>query len=66
MVSILRQGNQNAASFLRGLSSDTKPVVKFGDVFMANGSVFEEIDTGDKYMYDAENEVWHRVAQGEA
>lgn len=41
------------ASSFAGRSIDTKPV----DV--ANGSIYEEIDTGRTYSYDAENAVWH-------
>lgn len=40
-----------AASFA-GRSIDTKPV----DV--ANGSTYEEIDTGRIYRFDAENKQW--------
>ena len=40
-----------AASFA-GRSIDVKPV----DV--ANGSIYEEIDTGRIYRFDAENKLW--------
>ena len=43
------------ATTLYGLSTDDKPVT-FG-----NGSIFIEIDTGDSYMFDAENSVWYPV-----
>lgn len=35
----------------KGLSTDTKPAA-------ANGSSFLEMDTGDMYYYDADNETW--------
>lgn len=42
---------------LRGLSTDDKPtVLTNGEI--DNGSVFIEIDTGDVYLYDGENEEW--------
>lgn len=40
---------------LRGLSTDTKPT----DV--GNGSVYICIDTGDIYMFDAQNKQWNEV-----
>lgn len=36
----------------RGLSTDEKPMN------VANGSGFFEMDTGDYYMYDEENQQW--------
>lgn len=45
---------------LRGLSSDEKPVeIENGTI--ENGSVFIEIDTGDVYIFDAENKEWNVV-----
>lgn len=42
---------------LRGLSSDEKPVeIENGTI--ENGSTFIEIDTGDVYIFDAENKEW--------
>lgn len=37
-----------------GLSGDEKPTG------VANGSTFLEIDTGNVFCYDAENNVWHQ------
>lgn len=36
-----------------GLSTDDKP-----DVYVPNGSLFYEMDTGELAMYDAENKIW--------
>lgn len=45
---------------LRGLSSDEKPVeIENGTI--ENGSEFIEIDTGDVYLFDAENKEWNVV-----
>lgn len=42
---------------LRGLSTDEKPTeIENGTI--ENGSVFIEIDTGDVYIFDAENTEW--------
>lgn len=40
------------ASSFAGRSIDTKPVN------VANGSIYEEIDTGRIYRFDAENKQW--------
>ena len=49
---------------LCGLSTDTKPTGSFDGVGIANGSEFIEMDTGKKYMYDAESSVWNEVSSG--
>lgn len=49
---------------LRGLSTDEKPkVIKNGSI--ENGSSFIEIDTGDVYMYDLDNETWNNITSPE-
>lgn len=45
---------------LRGLSTDTKPTEVNGKK-IENGSLFIEIDTGNEYMYDLENNRWRAV-----
>lgn len=46
----------------RGLSTDTKPTVHVTptgkEEGIPNGSTFYEMDTGDLYMWDAENSQW--------
>lgn len=37
---------------LRGLSTDSKPTT------VPNGSTFLEMDTGDVYIFDADNTQW--------
>ena len=54
---MIRQVNLDTTDF-RGLSSDTKPSG------VGNGSTFLEMDTGAKYMYDAENDEWHLMPGG--
>ena len=65
--------NVNALS-LDGLSTDTKPTRTYieygsdgreiGKMRIPNGSLYTEIDTGDTYMYDADNTTWHKVSIG--
>ena len=45
---------------LRGLSTDDKPSTINGGSII-NGSSFIEIDTGDVYLYDLENEEWDNI-----
>ena len=46
-----------------GLSTDTKPISDERNQIL-NGSVFVEMDTGDKYMYDDENSRWWKMKPG--
>lgn len=43
---------------LSGLSTDYKPINNYQTYTIVNGSIFEEIDTGNTYKYDAENDTW--------
>ena len=43
-----------------GLSSDTKPTYAAGKK-IPNGSAFIEMDTGDIYLYDKENDQWRKM-----
>lgn len=45
---------------LRGLSTDEKPT-EFSGKKIDNGSIFIEIDTGNIYFYDLENQLWKEV-----
>lgn len=61
MITIIRKesdikNGNNSILELRGLSTDTKPTEN-----ISNSSIFIEIDTGDLYMYDAENEEWNKI-----
>lgn len=42
----------------KGLSTDEKPSEEYKGYKLKNGSTFYEIDTGDVYMYDEENDAW--------
>lgn len=65
MVQLVKYGawyNTNVMH-IDGLSTDTKPTDKFDGMAIPNGSIYTEIDTGDKYMFDAENKAWHKVSK---
>lgn len=62
MVTLYRAAYQNEfrAKEYNGLSTESKPTLN-----VENGSYFVEIDTGDIYRFDAENEQWYvQPAQG--
>ena len=44
--------------YFKGLSSDDKPIGKYDQLIIENGSIFQEIDTGTVSFYDRENETW--------
>lgn len=46
---------------LRGLSTDTKPTDEIKAVYIDNGSVYIEIDTGKVYLFNLENTSWNEV-----
>ena len=60
MVTLTKYGkNYNTVPLeLSGLSTDLKPTLTYQTYTIANGSTFNEIDTGNTYKYDAENDTW--------
>lgn len=74
MITVIKQGNvyNRRVISLEGLSTDIKPIeyfvetdsdgVEVAKVHIENGSIFTEIDTGDTYMYDIDNAIWHKVS----
>lgn len=65
MVQLVKYGAWYNTNVMRidGLSTETKPIDKFDKMAIPNGSIYTEIDTGDKYMFDAENKAWHKVSK---
>lgn len=63
MVTLVKIGGRYNVPILeiRGLSTDTKPTTKIEGMNISNGSTYVEIDTGDTYMFDAENRIWYDV-----
>ena len=47
-----------------GLSTDTKPTDSIEGIQIQNGSSFRELDTGKRFLFDAENTTWYDVASG--
>lgn len=41
-----------------GLAADTKPTGNWNVAKIENGSKFYEMDSGNVYMFDEENQVW--------
>lgn len=42
----------------QGLSTDEKPIGKYEELKIGNGSSFLELDTKEIYFYDQENQAW--------
>ena len=55
------EGEKRVILEIRGLSTDDKPVETCKNIYIDNGSVFIEIDTGDVYLYDMDSETWNNV-----
>lgn len=43
---------------LYGLSTDTRPIEKFGTTYIGNASTYFEMDTQKCFIYDEENHKW--------
>jgi len=61
MITLLKRGDSynTLVSEISGLSTEEKPVDKISGIEIVNGSKFTEIDTGDVYLFDAENKLWY-------
>ena len=57
MVTVDKSSMNEPLSF-KGLSSDTKPTVKWGSSPILNGSTFLEMDTQEVYFYDGGTDTW--------
>ena len=53
MVTLDKSDVNEPLSF-KGLSTDTKPTVKFNSLPILNGSTFFEMDTQEVYFYDGD------------
>ena len=54
----LSENDTTAELSFKGLSTDTKPTVKYGSLEIANGSTFFEMDTQTCYFYDGGTNTW--------
>lgn len=57
MVTLDKSDVNEPLSFM-GLSTDTKPTVKFNDLAIKNGSTFFCMDTQECFFYDESNDQW--------
>ena len=57
MVTVDKSSMNEPLSF-KGLSSDTKPTIKWDSSPILNGSTFLEMDTQEVYFYDGGTDTW--------
>lgn len=57
MITLVKDDTTNELSF-KGLSTDTKPTVKYDDLEIINGSTFFEMDTQQIFFYDGDSDDW--------
>lgn len=57
MVTLDKSDVNEPLSF-KGLSTDTKPTVKYGNLPILNGSTFFEMDTQEVYFYNGATDSW--------
>lgn len=57
MITLVKDDTTNELSF-KGLSTDTKPTVKYDDLKIINGSTFFEMDTQQVFFYDGATDDW--------
>ena len=50
--------------WIDGLSTDSKPTTTVEGLYIPNGSVYTEVDTGKTYMFDKDNATWYEVSIG--
>ena len=50
--------------WIDGLSTDSKPTTTIDGLYIPNGSVYTEVDTGKTFMFDKDNSAWHEVSIG--
>ena len=63
MITLNKYGDKCNRVYLElyGLSTDTKPIEKFENVFIGNASTYYEMDTKKAFIYDEENHKWWEV-----
>lgn len=57
MITLVKDDTTNELSF-KGLSTDTKPTVKYDDLKIINGSTFFEMDTQQVFFYNGDTDDW--------
>lgn len=54
----LDKSDVNEPLSFKGLSTDSKPTVKYNSLPIKNGSSFFEMDTQEVYFYDGGTDSW--------
>ena len=65
MITLNKYGDKCNRVYLElyGLSTDTKPIEKFENVFIGNGSTLYTMDDKKAYIYSEENHTWYEVQE---
>ena len=65
MVTLNKYGDKCNRIYLElyGISTDTKPIEKFGTTYIGNASTYLEMDTGKIFIYDEENHKWYEMQE---
>ena len=63
MITLNKYGDKCNRVYLElyGLSTDTKPIEKFENVFIGNASTYYEMDSKKAFIYDEKNHKWWEV-----
>lgn len=63
MITLNKYGDKCNRVYLElyGLSTDTKPIEKFENVFIGNASTYYEMDSKKLFIYDEENHKWFEM-----
>ena len=63
MITLNKYGDKCNRVYLElyGLSTDTKPIEKFENMFIGNASTFFEMDKNKCFIHDEENHKWREM-----
>lgn len=63
MITLNKYGTKTNCIWLElfGLSTDEKPIKKFGNFLIGNSSTLYTMDDKKSYIYDEENHKWWEV-----
>ena len=63
MITLNKYGDKCNRVYLElyGLSTDEKPIEKFENDFIGNGSTLYTMDDKKAYIYSEENHTWYEV-----
>lgn len=60
MITVNKYSDRPNRSYMElyGLSTDEKPIEKFGTIYIGNASTLYTMDDKKAYIYDEENHKW--------